>query len=307
MSRGSRHSCTPTPITRAIRGVSGARGSFSPTAGFLSAIGDHLGADGNSYLYEYDPETSELALVSDVLSLVEHESGRVGVREGPWSNSLPGRAGEAYVGTYWGTREDLEYEGSYRGDVLIRWDPNPHEFTVLGVSGTGARRFPRWPGWGEGGPLYGESVDPEFDADYDSGTFFVYDVTEEAVVFETDTPHVGYRNIMVDAAGHAYFAAGDGELWRYDPATWGRGTPPGDLARMVAAGLHGSRRQWRCVRSDTGTRCVVRPPALGGGQAPRRGERVRGFDGIGHSPKPGALHTRCTRRRLGAGHSDHKR
>ncbi|MGH3650186.1 MAG: hypothetical protein ACRDU9_05700, partial [Acidimicrobiia bacterium] len=37
---------------------------------FFSAIGDHLGVDGNSYIYEYDPDENTLTMVGDVLSYV---------------------------------------------------------------------------------------------------------------------------------------------------------------------------------------------------------------------------------------------
>ena len=50
---------------------------------FLSAIGDHGGADGNSYLYEYDPEAGVLTQIADVLSLVDHTPGRLGLRQDP--------------------------------------------------------------------------------------------------------------------------------------------------------------------------------------------------------------------------------
>jgi hypothetical protein len=47
----------------------------------------------------------------------------------------------------------------------------------------------------------------------------VYDVYTEEVVFRgPDSPHVGYRNLIVDAQGRAYYSIGGGELAVYDPA-----------------------------------------------------------------------------------------
>lgn len=201
------------------------QGLVLPDGRFLSAIGDHLGTDGNSYLYEYDPETSELTLVSDILSLVEHESGEWGYGK-VHGQIVSGPCGEAYVPTYWGTRRGLEYKGSYQGDLLIRWDPNPHEFTVLGVPIL-EHGIPSLAGWSEGGLLYGEAVEPEPDPKV--GVFFAYDVARDEVVFETDAREPGFRNILVDGAGHAHFAAGDAELSRYDPETGDVETLEADL------------------------------------------------------------------------------
>src|SRR5947207_15582695 len=40
---------------------------------FVSAIGDELGADGNSFVYVYDPATNQITRTDDVLSHVEHK------------------------------------------------------------------------------------------------------------------------------------------------------------------------------------------------------------------------------------------
>lgn len=40
---------------------------------FVSAIGDHCGVNGNSYFYAFDPSSSTLRLVADVLSAVGHQ------------------------------------------------------------------------------------------------------------------------------------------------------------------------------------------------------------------------------------------
>ena len=71
------------------------------------------------------------------------------------------------------------------------------------------------------GLVYGEAIDPVAEAeDLDAGPLFVYDVVNEKMVFEGEpTPHTGFRNLIVDAAGKAYYSIGGSELAVYDPAT----------------------------------------------------------------------------------------
>src|SRR5215213_8859947 len=45
---------------------------------FVSAIGDELGADGNSFLFVYDPATQQITRTDDVLSHVDHKAGEWG-------------------------------------------------------------------------------------------------------------------------------------------------------------------------------------------------------------------------------------
>ncbi|MEX1280036.1 MAG: hypothetical protein AB1Z55_04890, partial [Acidimicrobiia bacterium] len=96
-------------------------GTVLPDGRFLSAIGDHLGPDGNSYLYEYDPASGELTLVTDVLSVVDHESGSWGYGK-VHGRIVADDCGIAHLVTYWGTRRGLTYGGTYEGDLLLRWD-----------------------------------------------------------------------------------------------------------------------------------------------------------------------------------------
>jgi hypothetical protein len=183
---------------------------------FLSAIGDHLGRDGNSYLYEYDPATGELTLLTDVLSLTEHDPGAWGYGK-VHAQIVPGPCGEVYVGTYWGDSTGIEFGPTYEGDRLFRIDPEANTVADLGAP-IPAHGLPSLAGWAEGGLLYGEAPDPLTDPWV--GPFFVYDTEAEETVFVDDDPrHLGFRNIAVDAQGRAFYSMGDGVLRVYDPAT----------------------------------------------------------------------------------------
>ena len=204
---------------------------------FYSAIGDHLGVDGNSYIYEYDPATSELSLVGDILSHVDHEPGTWGYGK-IHSQMVPGPCGEVYFSTYWGTSSGLEFEGNYTGDLIFRLDPFGRTMEPLtvpiefhGQASLGADPTT--------GLIYGEAVDPiERDAGGMPGPFFAYDVSGEATVFVSDIrSEVGYRSVLVDEDGVAYWSIGGGELQAYDPIT-GESTThdsemPGDWLRAV--------------------------------------------------------------------------
>src|SRR5690606_34918946 len=99
---------------------------------FLSAIGDHLGRDGNSYLFEYDPGSDRLVRIGDVAGPAGHEEGDWGYGK-VHAQMVTGPCGEVYAATYWGTRSDLVYGGSYDGDVLLRLDPERRTTESLGT------------------------------------------------------------------------------------------------------------------------------------------------------------------------------
>jgi hypothetical protein len=187
------------------------QGLVLPDGRFLSAIGDHRGADGNAYLYEYSPDGT-LRMIGDVLSHTDHEPGTWGYGK-VHGQMVPGPCGEVYFATYWGDRDGLVYGPAYRGDLLFRLDPDRRTIANLGVL-VPERGTPSLTGWTEGGLLYGEAVEPLSD----KGTFFVYDVARDEVVFRHEDPgHIGFRNVAVDVGGRAYYSVGQGALAVYDP------------------------------------------------------------------------------------------
>jgi hypothetical protein len=183
----------------------------------LTAIGDHLGADANSYLFVYDPDAGTLTRFADVLSALDHTPGSWGYGK-VHSQMVDAGDGGIYFTTYYGTRRGLSFDGSYQGDVLFRLDKETLELQPVTVP---------VPGFGVpslatdgNGRVYGEAVDPLLDEDvYPKGGFFVYDTAEGSVTqFAEDDRHNTFRNIMVEPDGTAWYAAeGDG-LFRYDPA-----------------------------------------------------------------------------------------
>jgi hypothetical protein len=196
------------------------QGLVLPDRRFVSAMGDHRGPDGDSYLFVYDPETQRLTRFADVLSLVEHDPGAWGYGK-IHGQIVAGPCGEAYFSTYWGDQSDEMYTSTYRGDLLFRLDarlePKP-----LGVP-VAEHGIPSLAAFAPDGLVYGEATDPKrFDEQLedDHGTFFVYDIQRDEVVFRSDeAAHIGFRSILVDKKGRAYLAARDGRLLVWEPGS----------------------------------------------------------------------------------------
>jgi hypothetical protein len=190
------------------------QGIALPDGRFLSAIGDHLGRDGNSYLYVFDPSTGALTQFADVHEVVGHQAGDWGYGK-IHAPMVAGPCGEVFVTTYWGDSDDIEFGGTYAGDVLLRIDPS-----TLAVESLGApvpeHGIPSLAGAAEG-VLYGEAVDPTAGEDY-TGTFFVYDTAAREVVFSTEEEdHAVFRTVLVTPDGRGWFSAGVGQSYVYDP------------------------------------------------------------------------------------------
>jgi hypothetical protein len=187
------------------------QGVVAPNGHFISAIGDHLGADGNSYLYDFDPQSGTLTMIGDADALS-------GLGSGQWGHGkihaqmVLDPCGHVWATTYWGSRNGVS---GYLGATLFEIDPEARTVVVHGapVPGFGV---PSMAGWGT--LLYGEAADPTAPLGGDRGPFFVYDTTTGEVVFSDDgADHLGFRSVAVGADGSAYVSWGSGKLSRYRP------------------------------------------------------------------------------------------
>ncbi len=237
---------------------------------FLSALGDHLGADGNSYFYEFDPATGTLTQFGDALSYVDHVPGDWGFGK-VHAPMVAGPCGEVYLATYWGSRRNLTFTEGYQGDVLMRLDPAARTVENLGVilAEHGVASMASWP---EGGLIYVEAADP---FGQKVGSFVVLDMASGEIIFEEDDDaHSGYRNIAVDAEGRAYISWGSGGLARYDPAS-------NDLT-VLDTTLPGEMLRWSTAPTTGGTvYAVSRSPevffSIGGDGAIQEIGAARGY------------------------------
>ena len=184
-------------------------GEIASDGRFYASVGDHGSVGGNAYLYQYDPTSMRIRLVSDVMESFDgYQSGSFGygkvhgqVDEGP--------CGALYFHTYRGSTRG-EFSGSYRGDLLLRFNPASGHTTVLGET-LENWQTPSTNLWREGGILYGEANTFGRDA----VRFWAYDLAS-GERFTADPVNRSNRNIAIDGQGRAYF--GEGPLFRYDPS-----------------------------------------------------------------------------------------
>ncbi len=191
------------------------QGIVSADGRFFSALGDHHGADGNSFIYEYDPATMTLTRVVDVLATVEHEPGAWGYGK-IHAQMVAGECDQIYVATYWGSRRGLTFTNGYEGDLLLRLDLSQRTTEEVGVilSEHGVASMAATP---DGSLIYAEAADP---FGQKVGSFLALDAATGEVVFsDDDGAHGGYRSIAVAADGSAYITWNDSGLARYDPET----------------------------------------------------------------------------------------
>ena len=190
------------------------QGIILPDGRYLSAMGDHLGQDGNSYLFVFDPESNRLTRFADAQSLVGHEAGSWGYGK-IHAQMVQPSCDSIVFGTYWGNRRDIEYSGSYTGDYLFHLDPSSLEIEPLGVP-LEEHGIPSLAT--AGGLIYGEAASPIADAPPERGSFFVYDPESREVVYQSDDPtHTGFRSILVAPDGSAFVAADNSKVLRYEP------------------------------------------------------------------------------------------
>jgi hypothetical protein len=231
------------------------QGVVLPDGRFVSALGDHLGQDGNSWFYEFDPATNTLTRTAEVAAALGHQPGDWGYGK-VHAPMVLGPCDEVITSTYWGTRTDLEVGGSYQGDHLLRYDPATHELSSLGVpvAGFGIPSLNISP---DRRSIFGEAVDPATPAGADAGEFFVADATTGEVTFRDDSPdHTGFRTVLLTGNGEALYAARGGSLFGY--------TPGDDAPRRLDGVLPGAWMRSSSPRAPDGTAygITVDPDAL---------------------------------------------
>lgn len=186
------------------------QGIVTVSGTFYSAIGDHLGADGNSYLYEYDPATERLTLIADVGTVVSHVPGSWGYGK-VHAQMVPGPCG-IYAASYWGSRRGLVFDEHYQGDHLLHIDPVAGVVRDVSVA-VSRHGVPSMASSPEHGLVYAEAADPMVQG----GGVFVALAEDGTEVFRADETPVGYRAMAVHTDGRALFSVGEGRLAVYDP------------------------------------------------------------------------------------------
>ena len=186
------------------------QGVVLPDGRYLSGIGDHLGADGNSYLYVYDPASEELIRFADLMGVLDQPAGHWGYGK-LHSQMVRAGDGDIYFASYRGNRRGIRFDDVYSGDYLFRLDPVSLQIepVLVPVPGSGVPSIAVSP---DGSTLYGEAVAPD-----GTSTFFVFDVARQEVTHRVQHPdHAILRAILVTADGSVFVATGDDRMLRYD-------------------------------------------------------------------------------------------
>ena len=182
----------------------------------LSAVGDHLGVDANSYFFVYDSGERALTRFADVLSVVPHEDGAFGYGK-VHAQMVVDSCGSVWASTYWGTRDDLAYENGYEGDRLLEIEPEAQTISDRGAF-AGEFGTPTMTMALDGHTLVAGSVDVE-SSEPDRGLLTVYDTATRETVNQVDDPRQeGFRALGIDPVdGGVFYAIGDDSLAALDP------------------------------------------------------------------------------------------
>ena len=204
---------TPGPIMRGGSGHSGDRGSSSAMAGSCRPSAT-----------TWAP-TVILSFSCTTLFRTASPRRRCAVNRRPRSRRLGVRQDSRPDGprpvrrrprtTYWGTRSGLEFSDGYRGDVLLRIDPDAETLSRLGgviLDGHGVASMAATP---DGSVVVAEAADPH---DPDVGTVVAIDGYSGETLLAVEAPEIdGFRAMSVSADGRVFVTwSGDG-LAVYDP------------------------------------------------------------------------------------------
>jgi len=184
----------------------------------ISAVGDHLGVDANSYFFVYDSEQRNLTRFGDVLSVVPHEDGTFGYGKVHAQMVMDG-CGSIWAATYWGTRDELTYENGYEGDRLLEIQPGARTISDRGAF-AGEFGTPTMTIALDGHTLVAGSVDVD-SSEPDRGMLTVYDTSTRQTVTQVDDPRQeGFRALGIDpVTGGVFYSIGDDGLAALDPAS----------------------------------------------------------------------------------------
>jgi hypothetical protein len=185
-------------------------GCVARSGKYYTSIGDHLGANATSYVYEYNPLTKVMRRVVDVLEAIMHMLGLYG--HGKIHAGIHEAAdGTLYFATYWGKPKEIDaaFTKGFNGSILLRYNPQTGRTENLGAiapkQGLPASNFDS-----RRQLLY-------FHAVYE-GDITVYDIAKGKVRFHGGRDESGARRTFLPGDnGRMYLSGNDGTLLYFDP------------------------------------------------------------------------------------------
>lgn len=208
---------------------------------YYSAIGDHLAigredqhGTGTAFVYEYDPATKSLRMLTDVTKVLnlpkgQYTPGKIHTRVDMGSD------GNLYFATHRGSPRAANDANHYKGDWIFRCDPKTGKTEVVAHAPVPKHSIPN----GILDPdrlIYygGTAAGP--DAELQEIQFFAYDVNKRKVLYSGPNGPARYM-IFARSTGRLYFVPGNdvGELMRFDPEKGGAPEPVGTVMGVRAA------------------------------------------------------------------------
>ncbi|MCI0606643.1 hypothetical protein L0156_26970 [bacterium] len=186
-------------------------GCFASNGKYYTAIGDHGGYSGNSYIYEYDPATKTLKEIVDIAEAIKQKPGEYG--HGKIHTSILEHKSALYFATYWGKQRQVQeaYNKGYKGSLLFRYDLRSRVLENLGA--VAARKG-----------LPASTLDPSRELLYfyavenEKGDVVVYDLKKRQLKFQGGADFTAdHRSFLRAKDGKMYFSDKNGKLSFYDP------------------------------------------------------------------------------------------
>lgn len=214
-------------------------GCFATNGKYYTAIGDHRGKGGNSYVYEYDPRNRTLRKIVDVAQALKLKAGEYG--HGKIHAPILEHNGALYFATYWGKQREVPeaYQKGYKGSLLFRYDLKTQKLEHLGA--IALRKG-----------LPGSAIDRSrnlmyfYGVEREKGDIVVYDLKNRRIKFVAGAEFTADHRAFLHARdGKLYFSDAKGRLSYYDPDNNAISTSPvhlpGTENRLRASAAASSR------------------------------------------------------------------
>lgn len=204
--------------------------SLAANGKYYASIGDHLSlgskentTGGNAFVYEYDPETGKLKILTDVKKVLNLPAGHY--TPGKIHGRLDfGRDGWLYFATYRGGNSTTP-QYHYKGDWIMRHFPPTGETEVVArgaMPGHGIQTSIVDP---ERMILYGGTragtLKPSGDGrGEDDELFIVYNLHTKSLIYSCPKTHCWPWPVFARSTGRVYFCQGigkDAKWMRWDP------------------------------------------------------------------------------------------
>jgi len=191
---------------------------------YYASIGDHLGPEGNAFVYEYDPGTRAFRQLVDLRRLLDRPEGQYS--PGKIHSRIDiGSDGWLYFSTHRGSRRWTTDAYGFEGDWIVRVDPEGGTAEIVAHAPVPKHSIPAGILDPDRLIFYAGTVNGE-DSELPGVRFLAYDVAGDRIL-HTGPDGPNRYLILARSTGRVYFTRGRGgmspgsQLMRYDPSSAG--------------------------------------------------------------------------------------